>query len=49
MNKNEYTVLTKKELLNINGGKTTFVPTNASTYPIKWGIELGQWIGSKIK
>lgn len=49
MNKNKYTVLTKKESLNINGGKTLFVPTNASHYPIKWGKELGQWIGSKIK
>ncbi|EEM92323.1 MULTISPECIES: hypothetical protein [Bacillus cereus group] len=49
MNKKKYTTLSKKELLNTNGGKTTFVATNASYYPMKWGRELGQWIGSKIK
>ncbi|ASZ19434.1 hypothetical protein LKL81_12055 [Bacillus paranthracis] len=51
MNKNKCTLLSKKELLNTNGGKTTFVTTstNASYYPIKWGKELGRWIGSKIK
>ena len=40
----------QKELLNTNGGKTTFVTTstNASYYPIKWGKELGRWIGSKL-
>ncbi|MFE6139520.1 hypothetical protein [Bacillus sp. NPDC057893] len=49
MNKNKYTVLTKKELLETNGGKTKFVGTNASYYPQKWSKELGKWIVSKIK
>ncbi|HEK9101674.1 TPA: hypothetical protein SUB30_003050 [Bacillus pseudomycoides] len=49
MNKNKYTLLTKKELLKTNGGKTTFVATDASYYPRKWGKELEEWIASKIK
>lgn len=49
MNKNKYIILTRKELLNINGGKVNFVATNASYYPQKWSKELGQWIASKIK
>ncbi|MDM5372715.1 hypothetical protein [Bacillus cereus] len=49
MNKKKYTVLTKEEVLKTDGGKIEFAGTNASYYPMKWGRELGQWIGSKIK
>lgn len=48
MNKNKYTVLTKKDLLETNGGKVKIVGTDASYYPRKWSKELGKWIVSKI-
>ncbi|MGH1146187.1 hypothetical protein [Bacillus pseudomycoides] len=49
MNKIKYIKLTKKELLNINGGNIKFTSTNASYYPMKWGKSAGKWIISKIK
>ncbi|WP_336992472.1 hypothetical protein [Bacillus toyonensis] len=48
MNKNKYTVLTKKDLLETNGGKVKIVGTDALYYPRKWSKELGKWIVSKI-
>ncbi|KXY94331.1 hypothetical protein, partial [Bacillus cereus] len=49
MRKNKFEVLSKKELLNTNGGGFKVIVTDAGHYPREWGKQLGKWIGSKIK
>ncbi|EMX0194735.1 hypothetical protein [Bacillus thuringiensis] len=48
MKNNKFENLSKKELLNTNGGGKV-IGTDAGHYPREWGKKLGQWIGSKIK
>lgn len=48
MKNNKFETLSKKELLNTNGGGKV-IGTDVGHYPREWGKKLGQWIGSKIK